>query len=167
MRGNSCSLSCTLPRIFCSTLDAIENEGHWKPETPASFLSLLGLSALAARPAPAPPARAPAAATPRASPARGVPAPSPSPAAASAGGPYLNTAFNSIFQPYKDSSTTCRELRGRIGTGANPLPHHPCLSQELITCQCVWHSMPRECVTPCVGALLIMSPTLRLSMLRC
>lgn len=110
---------------FCSTLDAIENEGHWKPETPASFLSLLGLSALAA-PAPAPAARAPAAATPRAPPAGRVPAPSPSPAAASsAGGPYLNTAFNSIFQPYKDSSTTCRELRGRIGTGENPLPPLP------------------------------------------
>ena len=105
---------------FCSTLDAIENEGHWKPETPPSFLNLLGLSALAA-PAPAPPARAPAAATPRAPPAARAPAPSP----AAAGGPYLNTAFNPIFQPYKDSSVTCRELRGRIGTGENPLPPLP------------------------------------------
>jgi hypothetical protein len=100
---------------FIETLDAIESEQPWEPLTPPRFLKALGLTSLPARtPVPALP-RAPA--LPRPAPGGGAPA---APA-----GAFLNTNFNAIFQPYKDSAITCRDLRGRIGAGPNPLPPLP------------------------------------------
>jgi len=110
--------------VFTSVFDAIDEESQWKPETPPRFLTALGLSHLATPPpAPAAP-RLPAA--PRAPAARVPSGPTaPPPPAPGGGAVFLNTNFNPIFMPYKNSSAGCRNLRDRIGAGTNPLPDLP------------------------------------------
>lgn len=106
---------------FTETLVLLENEEPWKPNASRTFLQALGLSQPAATP-PAAPGPGRDAARPRPRPAAPAPA-APAPAAPER--PFNNVNFNTRFQPFRDSATTCRDVRSNIGTGPNqhrPLP---------------------------------------------
>ncbi len=106
---------------FTETLVQMENEEPWKPIASRTFLQALGLSQPAATP-PAAPGPGRDANRPRPRPAAPAPA-APGPAAPER--PFNNINFNARFQPFRDSSATCRDVRSNIGTGPNqhrPLP---------------------------------------------